>query len=67
MRPILLWTGRVAGTAGVCMMAVAAAARFAGSYWIGGFQAGTVLQAGIAAMLIGCLAYAAVVAEDMGA
>jgi hypothetical protein len=30
-----------------------------GHYWLGGLQAGTVLQAGIAVMLVGCLGFLA--------
>jgi hypothetical protein len=53
----LLWIGRLAGLAGVFMCLIAVSARLAGAFWIAGFQAGTLLQAGMAAMLLGCLAH----------
>jgi hypothetical protein len=34
--------------------------RLAGMFWIGGMQAGTLMQAGTAAMIAGCLAFLAV-------
>jgi len=34
-----------------------------GVYSLAGFQVGTLLLAGIGAMVLGCLAYAAVIAE----
>jgi len=57
METSLLWIGRLAGWVGVLMCLIAVGARLAGAFWIGGFQAGTVLQAGMAAMLLGCLAH----------
>lgn len=53
----LLWIGRLAGLAGVLMCLVAGSARLSGAFRIRGFQTGTVLQVGMAAMIFGCLAH----------
>ncbi|WP_333842387.1 hypothetical protein [Pelomicrobium sp.] len=55
MEPLLLWVGRLAGLAGVLVCAVAVVVRLSGAYWLAGFQVGTLLLAGMAAMLMGCL------------
>jgi hypothetical protein len=60
---LLLWIGRLGGVVGVIMCAVAVWARLRGSYTLAGFQVGTLLLAGMAAMLVGCLGYLAAVAE----
>lgn len=60
METSLLWIGRLAGVLGVLLCLIAIGARLTGAFWIAGFQAGTVLQAGMAAMLLGCLAHLAV-------
>ena len=52
--PLLL--GRLAGIAGVLVCALAVAVRIGGNYVLGGFQVGTLLLGGIAAMVAGCLA-----------
>lgn len=57
MNDLLLLIGRIAAIGGVLLCAVAAIARISGLYWLGGFQAGTLLQAGIAAMVAGCLCF----------
>lgn len=54
------WAGGVAG-AGLCAGGVAA--RLAGAFWIAGFQVGTLLQAGIAAMVFGCFCFLAVLVQ----
>lgn len=64
MTRLLIWIARMAGTCGVALIAVAAVTRLAGAYWIGGFQMGTLLQAGIAMALVGCLAYIVVLVEQ---
>lgn len=66
MKTVLIWAARIAGVAGVAALALAFAGRLAGMYWIGGFQVGTVLQAGMAAMLAACLAYLAALVELAG-
>lgn len=55
MNNVLLWIGRVAGIAGALLCAVAAAMRVGGRYWLGSFQLGTLLMAGIAVMVAGCV------------
>ena len=60
---MLIWAARIAGVAGVVAMVIAFAGRLSGSYWLAGFQVGTVLQAAMAAMLVACLAYLAALAE----
>ena len=57
MNDSMLWIGRAAGVVGLLLCAVAVGARFAGQYFIAGYQVGTVLQAGTAAMIAGCLAF----------
>lgn len=54
------WVGGVAGVA-LCLGSVAA--RLAGKFWVAGFQTGTLLQAGTAAMIFGCLCFLAVLVE----
>jgi hypothetical protein len=65
MHRALLWGGRIAGLVGVLFVTLAVAARLAGSYWLGTFQLGTLLLAGIAAMVLGCLCLLALVVERM--
>lgn len=64
MNALLLWMGRLAGLAGLALCLVSLGARLAGNFWLGGFQAGTVLQGGIAAMAFACLAFLAWLVED---
>jgi nicotinamide riboside transporter PnuC len=59
MNDVLVWIGRVAGVSGVLLCAVAAVARISGNYFFGSFQVGTLLQAGMAMMIGGCLGYLA--------
>lgn len=54
MDKVLLWCGRLAGLLGFLLCLVSGAIRASGAFWIGSFQAGTVLQAGIAALVFGC-------------
>ena len=64
MHASLIWIARIAGVAGVAVMALAVIARLGGAYWLGGFQIGTLLQAGMAATLLACLGYLAALAES---
>lgn len=64
METLLLWVGRLAGLSGVLLTIVAIGLRAAGNFFLGGFQVSTILQAGIAAMLLGCLSYVANLAEQ---
>ena len=63
MRMLLLWMGRVGGVAGVILCAVAIVVRLRGEFNFGGFQVGTLLLGGMAALLLGCLGYLAFLAE----
>ena len=51
---IFLKIGWAAGIAGVLLCIAGVAVRLSGSYFLGGFQVGTLLQGGIAAMVFGC-------------
>lgn len=55
--------GWVAGLFGVALSATSVVSRLVGAYWIGGFQTGTLLQAGIAAMVFGCFCFLAVLTQ----
>jgi hypothetical protein len=66
METLLIAIGRLAGLAGAVACAVAGVARLTGAYWLGGFQLATLLQAGVAAMVLGCLCFLMVLLERMG-
>ena len=63
MHAMLIWIARIAGLAGFALCGVAFVARAANVWNIGSYNIGAILQAGLAGMLLGCLAYAAYVAE----
>lgn len=63
MHNLLIWIARLAGILGVALIVVAGFARLSGAFWLAGFQIGTLLQAGMAAMLVACLGYLASLAE----
>ncbi len=63
MEMLLLWIGRVAGIVGALVAVAAVLLRAQGSFTVANFQTGTLLQAAIALMLIGCLGYVAAVGE----
>ena len=50
-----LWIGRLVGVAGALICALAVAVRVGGNYIFGGYQVGTLLLGGTAAMVAGCL------------
>ena len=60
---LLKWTGRVAGLVGLGATACAVGLRATGTWYLGTLQLGTLLQGGIAAMVLGTWAYAASLAE----
>jgi len=64
MATLLRWTGRLAGLSGVVLTFTAIGSRAVGNYVLGGFQTSSILQAGIAAMVLGCLSYLAHLAEQ---
>lgn len=63
MENLLLWIGRLAGLVGILVCAAAFCARVTGTWTLGSFQVGTLFQAGMAAMILACLAYCANLAE----
>lgn len=63
MQTMLILIARLAGLAGVALCAVAFVVRLTGTWTIGSVQVGSALQAGMAGMLLGCLAYCAALAE----
>ena len=64
MARMLTWVGRLAGCVGVLVCAVAVGARLIGSWDVAGVAIGTVLQLGMAAMILASLAYCAVLVES---
>ena len=63
MQRLLLWIGRIGGVVGVIVCAIAILMRMRGVYNFAGFQIGTLLLGGVAAMVLGCLGYIAALAE----
>ena len=51
---LLLRGGQLAGLVGMVLIVVAVVVRLAGRFSLGGFQAGTLMLAGIGAVSIGC-------------
>jgi hypothetical protein len=66
MRNLWLWLGRSAGVIGALVCAMAVVLRITGDYWLGGFQVGTLLLAGSAAMIAGCLCLLWALTEHLG-
>jgi hypothetical protein len=60
---LLIWIGRIAGIVGVLVGIGAIAARSMGLWRVGSLSSGTLLQAGVAAMVVAILAYVAALAE----
>jgi hypothetical protein len=63
MQMALLWIGRLAGFLGALLVITSVLRRASGAYFLGSLQIGTVLQGGIAATILGCLAYLIVLVE----
>jgi hypothetical protein len=55
--------GWVAGVVGFLLCAVGVVLRLSGAFWIGGFQLGTLLLAGVTAMVFGCWCFLAVLVQ----
>lgn len=66
MDNLLLNIGRVAGLVGAAAFAIAIVARLLGVFWLAGFQVGTLMQAGVAAMVLGCFSLLLVLAGRGG-
>lgn len=60
----LLSTGRLAGVAGVLLSVLAGIARMSGRFLLGRVEVGTVLTAGIAAMVFACLCFLVVLTNQ---
>ena len=54
MNDLLLRGGQLAGAVGVLLMVVAVFGRLAGRFSLGGFATGTLMLAGIGALIVGC-------------
>ena len=54
MTAATIWAGRIVGIIGLLVCALAVLARVTGHYTLGGFQVGTLLVAGIAALAAAC-------------
>lgn len=63
MNTLLIWIGRLAGLVGLAAVVCAVVLRATGSWHVGGLQIGTLLNGGIAALVLGAWAYAASIAE----
>ncbi len=66
METLLIWTGRLAGLAGVVLCVIAGAVRLSGAYWLGQFQATTFLQVGVAGMVLGCFCLLMALLDRLG-
>ena len=66
MNDVLLWVGRVAGVVGALLCVAAIAIRIGGQFWFAGYQTGTLLLAGSAAMVGGCLCFLWVLTGRLG-
>lgn len=53
MHRLLLLAGRLSGLGGLALCLIAGIARLSGSFWLGGYQVGTMLVAGIGALAAG--------------
>ncbi len=63
MGTVLVWVGRLGGIAGALLCGMSVLLRVRNVYNLAGFQVGTLLLAGIAMMLVGCLGYLAAMVE----
>jgi len=63
MNKWMLLVGRMAGGAGFVVVVAAFVLRLSGQWNVGGLQTGTLLQAGLALSVLGCLGYTAALAE----
>ncbi len=63
MNTLLIWIGRLAGLVGLVAVACAVVLRVMGTWHLGGLQIGTLMNGGVAALVLGAWAYAASMAE----
>jgi hypothetical protein len=64
MDKLLLLVGRIAGIAGIACALASGLVRIGGRHWIAGFEALTVLQVGIAGMMLGCFCLLSVLVQN---
>ena len=57
MRSAFVWLGRFVAIVGVGILAVAVGFRLSGRYFVGDLQVGTVLNGGMAALLLACTCF----------
>lgn len=57
MEGLLLWVGRLAALGGILLCAWATYTRLSGAYFTAGFQTGTLLLGGMAAMVFACICF----------
>jgi hypothetical protein len=67
MNILLIWIGRLAGLLGLAAISCAVVLRAMGIWHFGSLQIGTLMNAGVAAMVLGAWAYSASIAERRGA
>ena len=63
MESLLLWTGRIAGIAGMALIAYVACRRVTGVFFAAGYQVGAFLLASTASMLVACLCFLVVLTD----
>lgn len=63
MESLLLLVGRTTALVGVLICAWAVYGRLTGTFFVSGFQVGTVLLAGMTAMLVACICFLMVLVE----
>ena len=59
MRNALIWIGRLVAVLGVAIMVAAVGFRLGGIYFIGNLQVGTLLNVGLAGMVLACVCFLA--------
>ncbi len=63
MDALLLLIGRVAGVTGVLVAGLAVGVRITNRYEMGGYEVGTLFDAGVGGMVLACLCFLAVLAN----
>ena len=66
MKNSMVMIGRIAGMFGIALCACSGIARLAGIHWIGDFETLTILQTGIAGMILGCFCLLLALTKDLG-
>ena len=63
MENLMISIARLAGAGGVLLLLVAVLARLGGRFVLGAFQVTTLLQAGVASLILGCFCFLEVLTE----